>query len=80
MTRDVVTVTTTAIVAEVRAEMARQRRTQVALARHLGLSHVQLGKRLQGRMDFRVSELVEIADWLGVPVTQLIPRQRAGAA
>lgn len=58
--------------AEIRAEMARQRKTQQDVARALGISAQQLGQRLAGRISFDVRELGIIADYLGVAPTQFL--------
>jgi transcriptional regulator with XRE-family HTH domain len=58
---------------EVRAEMGRQRRTHRELAEALGISQPQVTKRLNGDIEFRPSELEQVAEMLGVPVTQFLP-------
>lgn len=60
--------------AEVRAEAARQRKTQGDLALVLGISAAQVGKRLNGQIAFDVVELEKLARYFGVPVTQFIAR------
>lgn len=64
---------------EVRAEMARQRVSQLQLATRLGLSQPQISKRLTGRLEFRPSELDAVAELLGVPVTQFLPASERAA-
>lgn len=64
---------------EVRAEMARQRVTHRQVADRLGLSQVQVSKRLRGQIEFRPSELDAVADFLGVPVTQFLPTPERAA-
>ena len=59
---------------EVRAELARQGKAQRDLAAHLGLSQTQVSHRLTGKVGFRVQELMQVAAYLGVPVTQFLPR------
>ena len=61
------------IAAEVRAEMARQNRTQRDLAERLGITQPSVQLRLSGQRPFRAEELPVIADWLGVPASQLLP-------
>lgn len=57
------------IVAEIRAEMARQRRTAAALARELRVSERGLRRRLRGEQDFTTSELEALAALLHLTVT-----------
>ena len=61
----------------VRAEMARQGRTQRDLAALLGVSQPTVSARLTGRKDFTVAELRRIAAWLGVPLRALIAEESA---
>ena len=61
-----------AVAAEVRAEMARQRRTQGELAAALRITAPTAARRLDGSVPFDVRELMTVAVWLGVPVTQLL--------
>lgn len=61
------------VAAEVRAEMARQRKTQADLAGPLGISTAQVGKRLAGKIAFNVVELAIVARVLGVPAAQFWP-------
>jgi transcriptional regulator with XRE-family HTH domain len=68
------------VAGEVRAEMARQRVSQRQLAAQLGLSQVQIQRRLAGRIEFRPSELDRAAELLGVPVTQLLPSAPTASA
>jgi len=60
--------------------MGRQRMTHAQLARHLGISQGQTTKRLNGRIEFRPSELDAAATALGVPVTQFLPQPQKLAA
>lgn len=59
---------------EVRAELARQRKTQQELATTLGVNAHTAARRIRGEVPFDVVELEVIAAWLGVPVAQLWPR------
>jgi len=64
------------VAAEIRAEMGRQRGTgwnQRRLAEVLGLSQAQVSERMSGKVEFRMSELEQIATALGVPVAQFLP-------
>lgn len=65
---------------EVRAELAKQRRTATELAAVLGITPQTVGRRLSGETPFDVIELVSAAEWLGVDPRQFIPSQSAGAA
>ncbi|GIJ10769.1 helix-turn-helix domain-containing protein [Micromonospora andamanensis] len=69
-----------AISSEVRAELARQRRPQREIADRLGISIQQVSLRLRGEVEWRVSELIQVADLLGVPVAQFLPAPAASAA
>jgi transcriptional regulator with XRE-family HTH domain len=71
--------TQTNVAANVRAELARRRISQTTVAQRLGVSRQNVAQRLNGRVDFRVSELVAIAALLDVPVTALLDTT-AGAA
>lgn len=65
--------------ANVRAEMARKRLSQSALAERLNLTQQMLSRRISGQLAFRVDELHEIAAVLGVPVSDLIGEEKASA-
>lgn len=58
------------IAAEVRAELARQRRTQREVATCLGMVQPVMQLRLSGQRSFKAEELVQLAELLGVPVGQ----------
>lgn len=58
--------------ANVRAEMARRKVRQIALARHLNLSQAAISRRLNGTTDFSVGELCATAELLGVTATSLL--------
>lgn len=66
--------------ANVRAEMARKKVSQTAVAKHLGRSQSQVSARLSGRVPFDVNELHAIATLLDVPVSVLLPTVEAGVA
>jgi transcriptional regulator with XRE-family HTH domain len=59
------------VAAEVRAQMARQRKTQGDLAEALGISEHTAGRRMRALVPFDVVELERIALWLDVPVATL---------
>lgn len=61
------------IAAEVRAELARQTKTQREVADRLGITQPSVQLRLSGQRPFRAEELAVIADWLGVPAAQFLP-------
>lgn len=67
----------------VRAELARHRKTQAELAEHLGITQQTLRSRLSGSpRSFDVVELGSIAHWLDIDVTRLTtvpPRTEATA-
>ena len=60
------------IASEVRAEMARRRVVDAEIAHHLGQNQQWFSRRKLGYVPFDAAELVLIADYLGVPVTQLL--------
>jgi transcriptional regulator with XRE-family HTH domain len=64
--------------AEIRAEMARQRKTQADLAEVLGLSQMAVSRRLNAEVDTSLDEIADIAEWLGVTFAQMVTP--AGAA
>jgi len=69
------------IAAEVRAEISRQKRPQRQIADLLGLSQQQVSERVLGTVEWRISELVRVAEWLQVPITKFVPAEpMAGAA
>lgn len=62
------------IAAEVRAEMARQRRTASELAQAVGISAHTAGRRLNGAIPFSIPEMDAVARWLGVDIITLLER------
>lgn len=60
------------VAGEVRAELARQRKTAADLSRALGVTPHTAGKRISGEVAFDVVELAEVAKWLGVPIEKLL--------
>lgn len=56
----------------IRAEMARKRRTQVGLAAVLGIAQSGVSARMAGKTPFDVNELYAIAEWLDVPLSKLL--------
>lgn len=65
---------------EVRAEMGRQRKSQADLARALGMHASTVSRRLDGSSAFDISELVTLAEWLGVSASTLLARAEARAS
>lgn len=57
---------------EVRAELARQKRTAAQLAAVIGVTAHTAGRRLSGATPFNVVELGAIAEWLGVEPYRLL--------
>lgn len=66
----------TELAAEIRAELARQKRTQVSLSAATGLSLNTLRRRLDGVKPFYVEELEAVCMFLGVPLSDMITRAR----
>jgi len=62
------------IAGEIRAELARQGKAQRDLAEHFDVSLMWVSARLAGKVEFKVSQLMQVAAYLGVPVTQFLPR------
>lgn len=67
------------IASEVRAELARQHKTQRDLADVLGLDQSSTWLRLRGQRSFKAEELAALASWLGVPMGQFAPTQDVAA-
>lgn len=55
--------------AGVRAELARQRKSLIELARLLGRNRNYISSRVNGHDPFDLDEIETIANWLNVPVT-----------
>lgn len=70
-----------AIAGEVRAEMARQRKSLRDIAAVLGISHEAVRQRTTGEVPFRADELVLLGEHLGIPAEQFLTAATpAGAA
>lgn len=65
---------------EVRAEMARQRKTAAELAVALGTTQHTVGRRLNGATPFNVFELARVAEWFGTTTDTLVARALARPA
>lgn len=61
--------------ANVRAEMARRDVSQVALAEAIDMGQPSLSKRLRGVTPFDINELSAVAEYLGVPLSNLLPSE-----
>jgi len=74
-------ITTTAqqVGANVRAEAARRQINGSELARGVGLSQSAMSRRLVGSHPFTITELVLVADFLGLPIATFLPAE-SGAA
>jgi transcriptional regulator with XRE-family HTH domain len=73
-------VITASVAAEVRAELARQRRTQRDLAEAIGLSQQAASRRLCGEVPFDIAELAKVAKLLGVPIEHFLAGSESGSA
>lgn len=62
-----------AIAAEVRAEVARQQKSQREIGEILGLPQPSVQMRLKGNTPFRAEELVMLAEAFGVSVDHFVP-------
>ena len=67
------------VAANVRAELARRRITQTDVAQRLGVSRQNVAQRLNGSVDFRVGELIAVADMLGITILELLDGVKASA-
>lgn len=65
--------------ANVRAEMARRKLSQTALAERLNVTQQKLSRCISGQQAFRVDELHEVAEALDISVSELIGEERASA-
>jgi len=59
---------------EVRAEMARQRKTAAELALAIGVTQHTVGRRLNGSTPFNVFELARVAECFGLTADVLVSR------
>lgn len=64
---------TETVAAEVRAELARQSISRTEAAQRLGMSRTALWSKLRGDYPFKLAELQEVAEMLGVSVTRFLP-------
>lgn len=63
------------VAGEVRAELARQKKSWRQLAEGVGINRESVRESVRGDRPFRIEELTAIAAWLGVPVTQFLPAE-----
>ncbi|KMV23362.1 helix-turn-helix domain-containing protein [Mycobacterium heckeshornense] len=63
----------------VRAEMARKKLSQTAIAERLNITQQKLSRCISGRQAFRVDELQQIADVLEVRVSDLLGEAKSSA-
>ena len=71
--------TVVTVAAEIRAEMARQRRTGRDLASVLQISQQSASRRMNGETDMSLDEIATVSDWLGLSPTALFERASAQA-
>lgn len=67
------------VAANVRAEMARRGTTQLQIAALLDTSRESVRRRLHGTVTFRIDELQKIAQYLDIPLLELIDDEKASA-
>lgn len=60
--------------------LARKRSTQGQLADHLKLSQPAIHRRMAGKVTWRISELLQVAEFLGVPVADLLVNNTKASA
>ena len=66
-----------AIAAEVRALLARHRKTQADVARHLGMKPNAASFRWQGKTPWSLAELLLLCDWLDVDAAEVMSTAKA---
>lgn len=59
------------IAANVRAEMARRSISQQTIARQLGWTQAYASRRIRGRTPFDAGQLEQVAEIIGVPISEL---------
>jgi len=60
------------VAANIRAEMAAQRKNAVELAAVLSIGHRAAVRRWSGQQAFSLNELSKVSRWLGVPSSTLM--------
>lgn len=58
--------------AQIRALMAARRKTSAELGDALGISQSAASRRMLGDGTFTLDQIQDAADWLGVPITDII--------
>lgn len=66
-----------AVADSVRAEMARRKITQIAVAEALGVSNAAVNRRLSGQVAWDVAELATVAELLDMDPRDLLPQPAA---
>lgn len=74
------TTTHSLVIGEIRAEIARQGRRLNDVAEAVGLSESQMSRRMSGRQDFTLAEVLAIAEALAVSPAVIISRAQDAAA
>lgn len=69
---------TLAVGREIRAQMARKDLNQADIAEVLGVTQTSVSNRLRGLVPWDINELAQVADYLGVPLADLLPSGDAG--
>jgi len=67
----------TNLAANIRAELARNGKTQSELADHLGITRQALSQRLLDRVDFRMGEVTAAASFLNTTIAALVGENAA---
>lgn len=67
------------VAAEVRAQLARRQFTGTALAAAINRSEMYVSRRLRGDVPFDLVDLEQIAQFLGLPVADLLPAPERAA-
>ena len=65
------------VAANIRAELARQKKTQAQLAEVWGINAASVSKRMSGAVPVDVNEVQMAAGWLGVPLSRLMGESAA---
>lgn len=69
-----------ATAAEIRAEMARQRKTGIDCSVVIDRTQQATSRRLNGEVDMSLDEIAKIAGWLGVSIFDLVPSRNSSTA
>ncbi|WP_425837053.1 hypothetical protein [Microbacterium sp. PA5] len=62
------------IAGEIRAELARQKRTASDMAAVIGIAPHTAGRRLNGERPFNIVELAAVCRWLGVDMAGVVAK------